>query len=116
VFLRLLNLDVDKWVHLNCALWSMEVVELLSGALTNVQAAHLRGLATECCVCKKNGATLGCFKPRCPNKYHVPCAKLKECFFYQDKVSGVGEGGGGRGGVGRESVCVLVKKGVCVWY
>lgn len=22
---RLLNYDVDKWVHLNCALWSTEV-------------------------------------------------------------------------------------------
>lgn len=24
---RLLNVDVDRWVHLNCALWSAEVYE-----------------------------------------------------------------------------------------
>ena len=24
---RLLNLDVDSWIHLNCALWSAEVYE-----------------------------------------------------------------------------------------
>lgn len=32
---RLLNYDVDKWVHLNCALWSTEVRRLRSpGVLT----------------------------------------------------------------------------------
>lgn len=30
---RLLNYDVNKWVHLNCALWSEEVYETQSGAL-----------------------------------------------------------------------------------
>ena len=33
---RLLNYDVNKWVHLNCALWSEDVYETVSGALVNV--------------------------------------------------------------------------------
>ena len=28
---RLLNLDVDVWIHLNCALWSAEVYETQVG-------------------------------------------------------------------------------------
>lgn len=43
---RLLNLDVDLWVHLNCALWSLEVYETLNGALMNVEAAVKRGITT----------------------------------------------------------------------
>ena len=44
--LRLLNLDVDVWVHLNCALWSLEVYETLNGALMNVELAVKRGIVT----------------------------------------------------------------------
>ena len=43
---RLLNMDMDVWVHLNCALWSLEVYETLSGALMNVELALKRGLQT----------------------------------------------------------------------
>lgn len=43
---RLLNLDVDVWVHLNCALWSLEVYETLNGALMNVDVAVKRGNIT----------------------------------------------------------------------
>ena len=45
-FHRLLNLDVDVWVHLNCALWSLEVYETLNGALMNVDVAVKRGTVT----------------------------------------------------------------------
>ena len=83
---RLLNMDVNKWVHLNCALWSYEVYETCNGALMNVDVAHNRGLTTECVVCRKMGATLGCFKGRCTNSYHLPCARSKGCIFFQDKV------------------------------
>ena len=83
---RLLNMDVNKWVHLNCALWSYEVYETCNGALMNVEVAHNRGLTTECVVCRKMGATLGCFKGRCTNSYHLPCARSKGCIFFQDKV------------------------------
>ena len=36
-------MDVDVWIHLNCALWSLEVYETLNGALMNVEAAVKRG-------------------------------------------------------------------------
>lgn len=83
---RLLNLDVDKWTHLNCALWSHEVYETLNGALINVETSYRRGLTLECTICHKNGATLGCFKFRCSNSYHVGCAIRDGCVFYQDKT------------------------------
>uniref|UniRef100_A0A0L8H9Q3 Histone-lysine N-methyltransferase n=1 Tax=Octopus bimaculoides TaxID=37653 RepID=A0A0L8H9Q3_OCTBM len=83
---RLLNLDVDKWTHLNCALWSHEVYETLNGALINVEQSYRRGLSLECSICHKNGATLGCFKFRCSNIYHLGCAIKDGCVFYQDKT------------------------------
>ena len=52
---RLLNMDVDKWVHLNCALWSSEVYETLNGDLMNVDVAHGRCKTLECQACKKIG-------------------------------------------------------------
>ena len=75
-----------RYVHLNCALWSTEVYETCNGALMNLEEAITRGSTSECCICKKMGATLQCFKLRCPNKYHVPCAKYKGCIFFQDKT------------------------------
>ncbi len=49
-------MDVDRWVHLNCALWSYEVYETCNGALMNVDTAIKRGLGIECVVCRKKGA------------------------------------------------------------
>nr|KAG5705670.1 hypothetical protein BaRGS_026609 [Batillaria attramentaria] len=83
---RLLNMDVNKWVHLNCALWSYEVYETCNGALMNVEVAYRRGATTECVACRKMGATLACFKTRCVNSYHLPCAREKGCMFFQDKT------------------------------
>ncbi len=57
-FCRLLNMDVDRWVHLNCALWSYEVYETCNGALMNVDTAIKRGLAIECVVCHKKGMSV----------------------------------------------------------
>ncbi|ESO94290.1 hypothetical protein LOTGIDRAFT_215812 [Lottia gigantea] len=83
---RLLNLDVDKWAHLNCSLWSSEVYETLNGALMSVDIAYKRGLTVECHRCKKVGATLSCFKVRCANSFHLPCAQDAGCMFFQDKT------------------------------
>ena len=79
-------MDVDKWVHLNCALWSYEVYETLNGALMNVDQACKTGMALECVQCHKKGATVGCFKHRCTNIYHVSCAQKAGAVFFQDKV------------------------------
>ena len=83
---RLLNMDVDKWVHLNCALWSSEVYETLNGDLMNVDVAHGRCKTLECQACKKIGATLGCFKVNCSKVYHLGCAQKSGCMFFQDKT------------------------------
>jgi len=83
---RLLNFDADKWVHLNCALWSNEVYETMNGALMYVDSACKRGASIECVICHKPGATAGCFRPRCPNVYHIACAQQDNVTFFEDKV------------------------------
>lgn len=81
---RLLNYDADKWVHLNCALWSDGVYETVNGALMNVDAA-LR-LQNACTHCHHLGATIKCFKFSCENVYHLGCAKKDDCKFYKNKT------------------------------
>lgn len=82
---RLLNFDVDKWVHLNCALWSEDVYETVNGALMNLDTALQHSLAMNCIVCEKPGATVKCFKMRCTNVYHLGCAEKAGCVFYKNK-------------------------------
>uniref|UniRef100_A0A8C6Y6L9 Histone-lysine N-methyltransferase 2C n=1 Tax=Naja naja TaxID=35670 RepID=A0A8C6Y6L9_NAJNA len=83
---RLLNLDLDLWVHLNCALWSTEVYETQAGALINVELALRRGLQMKCVFCHKMGATSGCHRLRCTNAYHFTCALKAQCMFFKDKT------------------------------
>ncbi|XP_011303059.1 histone-lysine N-methyltransferase 2C isoform X3 [Fopius arisanus] len=82
---RLLNFDVDKWVHLNCALWSEDVYETVNGALMNLDIALQHSLVLNCVVCEKPGATVKCFKIRCTNVYHLGCAVKDGCVFYKNK-------------------------------
>ena len=83
---RLLNMDVDKWIHLNCALWSSEVYEMLNGGLMNVDQACKRALTLSCFKCHKTGASLRCYRPRCANSYHFPCALKDGCMLFKDKT------------------------------
>ncbi|KAF5271825.1 hypothetical protein FQR65_LT05056 [Abscondita terminalis] len=83
---RLLNFDVDKWVHLNCALWSDGVYETVNGALMNLENAIQQSLITSCIHCNKLGATIRCFKTRCSNIYHLSCAVKDGCVFYKNKT------------------------------
>ncbi|KAJ8010661.1 hypothetical protein DPEC_G00077430 [Dallia pectoralis] len=83
---RLLNLDLDLWVHLNCALWSSEVYETQAGALINVELALRRGMAVRCAYCQRTGATSGCHRLRCTNAYHFTCALKAQCTFFKDKT------------------------------
>ncbi|CAG7629500.1 unnamed protein product [Allacma fusca] len=83
---RLLNYDVDKWVHLNCALWSEEVYETENGALMNVELALKQSLVLTCIACKQKGATVKCFKTRCSSVYHLGCAVKEGCVFYKNKT------------------------------
>jgi histone-lysine N-methyltransferase MLL3 len=82
---RLLNYDVNKWVHLNCALWSEEVYETQNGALVNVETALKNGGNLHCKICEMNGATVKCFKLRCTNFYHVGCANKDRAVFFKNK-------------------------------
>ncbi|KAK2895252.1 histone-lysine N-methyltransferase 2C isoform X5 [Channa argus] len=83
---RLLNLDLDVWVHLNCALWSTEVYETQAGALINVELALRRGQTIRCAYCQQTGATSGCHRLRCTNIYHFTCALQAQCTFFKDKT------------------------------
>ncbi|KAI5103767.1 histone-lysine N-methyltransferase 2C isoform X5, partial [Silurus meridionalis] len=83
---RLLNLDLDTWVHLNCALWSSEVYETQAGALINVEQARQRGRTISCAFCQRLGATSGCHRLRCLNVYHFTCALQAGCTFFKDKT------------------------------
>ncbi|KAF6206910.1 hypothetical protein GE061_018146 [Apolygus lucorum] len=83
---RLLNYDVNKWVHLNCALWSDEVYETTSGGLVNVEQALQNGSSASCAYCNTTGATLKCYKNRCSVVYHLPCAVKDACVFYKNKT------------------------------
>ena len=83
---RLLSLDVDKWSHLNCALWSDEVYETMNGALINVEIAYKNSINLQCCYCHEKGASLRCFSPKCNCFYHFPCAIKDKCAFNQDKT------------------------------
>lgn len=84
---RLLNCDVDRWVHLNCALWSEGVYETVSGALMNVETALANGSNATCAVCRRLGATVKCFKVRCGSVYHLGCAVKENCVFYKNKTA-----------------------------
>ena len=83
---RLLNFDVDKWVHLNCALWAHEVYETVNGALMKIDEALQCSLTLKCVVCEKPGASVRCYKTRCTNYYHLGCAVKDNCVFFKSKV------------------------------
>ena len=83
---RLLNYDVNKWVHLNCALWADDVYETLSGSLMKVEPMMKRVLGVNCEHCTQGGASVKCFKVRCSKVYHLNCAVKEGCTFYKDKT------------------------------
>jgi [histone H3]-lysine4 N-trimethyltransferase MLL3 len=84
---RLLNYDVDKWVHLNCALWSDGVYETVNGALMNLESTLQTSLNSQCTICNQSGATIKCFKARCGSIYHLSCAMKDNCVFYKNKTT-----------------------------
>lgn len=84
---RLLNYDVDKWVHLNCALWSDGVYETVNGALMNLEPTLQTSLSSQCTMCNQLGATIKCFKARCGSIYHLSCAMKENCVFYKNKTT-----------------------------
>ena len=83
---RLLNYEVNKWVHLNCALWCEDVYETMNGALMNVEAAIKKASSHICEHCEQPGASTKCFKVRCCKTYHLNCAVKEGCTFYKNKT------------------------------
>ncbi|ETM53670.1 hypothetical protein L914_02876, partial [Phytophthora nicotianae] len=71
---RLLYTEAETWVHVNCALWSMEVYEDVSGVLHKCSKAKHRSRLIRCDSCGLMGATIGCAITRCTRHYHFPCA------------------------------------------
>ena len=71
---RLLNVDLDRWVHVNCARWCAESYEREDGGLENIQKAVRRSTQLSCTKCNKKGATVGCHRKSCKSNYHFPCA------------------------------------------
>ncbi|PRP78367.1 histone-lysine N-methyltransferase MLL [Planoprotostelium fungivorum] len=82
----LMPLDRDAWVHERCASWSDEVSRDSLGLLHFVSKSIARGQATNCGMCGKPGATLGCSAGDCDNSYHFPCAFDHCCFVKSGKV------------------------------
>lgn len=83
---RMLSMDVDRWSHLNCALWSDGVYETMNGSLMNVDIAFKKSSNVTCMVCQKKGASIKCFALKCTATYHLPCAIKDKCVFNQDKT------------------------------
>lgn len=82
---RLLPLDVDRWLHINCALWCYEVYETVGGSLNNVNEWLKKARDTSCSHCGRLGAGLPCYNPRCTFVYHVSCALSIGCMFFTDR-------------------------------
>lgn len=82
---RLMNIDADNWVHLNCALWCFEVYETVSGSLMDVQSSLQKAVRTACSFCHGPGAGIQCYRSKCSCVYHVPCAHKVGCVFYTDR-------------------------------
>lgn len=82
---RLLPLDVDRWLHINCALWCYEVYETIGGSLNNVSEWLKKAKDTTCSECGRLGAGLPCYNPRCTFVYHVFCALSIGCMFFTDR-------------------------------
>lgn len=81
-FYRLLNMDIDSYVYLNCVLWLSEVYEILNGVLMNVDSVYKRGFKIECIVCGIKGVIVGCFNNRCLKYYYFGCVKKVGCMFF----------------------------------
>lgn len=71
---RLLYTEAETWVHVNCAMWSMEVYEDVCGVLHKCSKAKHRSRLIRCDACGLMGATIGCAISRCTRHFHFPCA------------------------------------------
>lgn len=81
----------EKWnltVHYYCLLMSSGIWQrgteeegLYGFLIEDIRKEVNRASKLKCCVCKKNGASIGCVSPRCKRSYHFPCGLQSECIF-----------------------------------
>ncbi|KAJ2517812.1 hypothetical protein GGI11_003050 [Coemansia sp. RSA 2049] len=74
------------WAHVSCAKYSPEVLLSEGGQWYNVAAALRRARTIKCAVCKRRGATVGCFHGRCQKSYHVACTGKPRSFFESGRM------------------------------
>eukprot|EP00871_Galdieria_phlegrea_P003688 jgi/Galph1/431/GphlegSOOS_G5256.1 len=75
-----------RWVHSLCALRSAEAFEDDWGFIHAVRPAISRSRHAKCSLCKQIGATVGCYKSRCPQNYHLGCAMDTAGDFIDNKI------------------------------
>lgn len=81
----------EKWnltVHYYCLLMSSGIWQrgkeeegVYGFLIEDIRKEINRASKLKCCVCKKNGASIGCVAPRCKRSYHFPCGLQEECIF-----------------------------------
>ncbi|KAF6351300.1 G2/M-phase specific E3 ubiquitin protein ligase [Rhinolophus ferrumequinum] len=81
----------EKWnltVHYYCLLMSSGIWQrgkeeegVYGFLIEDIRKEVNRASKLKCCVCKKNGASIGCVAPRCKRSYHFPCGLQRECIF-----------------------------------
>jgi hypothetical protein len=77
---RLLYCDGDRWVHVNCALWSDDVKENVDGYISGVLVI-LKNKSRDCDVCQRSGATISCINSNCKKKFHFNCSYTNRNIF-----------------------------------
>ncbi|KRX06218.1 Zinc finger, FYVE/PHD-type [Pseudocohnilembus persalinus] len=84
---RLLNYEIDKWVHANCALYSDDVQEQLDGGLYFEKLFKKVTATNQCYLCEQQGATISCVQgvSGCKNKMHFSCGIGNDCPFLSCK-------------------------------
>ena len=83
---RLLPVNLDTWVHVNCAVWSCEVYEGEDGLLKNITQTLRHAKSMKCVSCGVSGASLGCCHGgRCKKIYHFACAMKEQAYFAANK-------------------------------
>ncbi|KMZ69403.1 hypothetical protein ZOSMA_215G00380 [Zostera marina] len=67
-------------IHDNCFEWAPRVFIDDDGIVQNLETEIFRASRTKCSMCRKKGASLGCYEKKCLKSYHIPCAlKLPNC-------------------------------------
>eukprot|EP01135_Chromosphaera_perkinsii_P008382 Nk52_evm7s1315 gene=Nk52_evmTU7s1315 len=78
------------WAHEDCARFSPEVIVSKDKTLWyNIITACQRTVQLHCKLCRKTGATIGCFNPSCKNTYHLLCIQKmpnskRDLSFFED--------------------------------